>query len=175
MSETTVIGVFTAGKDAARAARAIRDARLGSVTTYAPTADHAVLSTRPPAQSPVRIFTLVGGLVGCAIGIALPIYTMVDWPLIVGGKPLVSIPPLVIISFELTMLGAALGGFGGFLLVSGLPQLRRDRWLGHQGARFTDDRFGVVVTCADAQQQDVCHQMDEAGAEQVEVEGAPRE
>ena len=41
-----------------------------------------------------------GALVGCAIGIALPVYTMLDLPLMVGGKPIIAVPPIVVIAFE---------------------------------------------------------------------------
>ena len=79
-----------------------------------------------PAErpSPVRIFALAGAAAGCAAGVALPAHTMLDTGLIVGGKPIVSIPPIVVIAFELTMLGGALGGLIGFLVLSGLPRLR---------------------------------------------------
>lgn len=165
MSARTVVGVFLTGTEAARAAADIEQEQLGAVTTYAPTADHAVLDSRSRPTSPIRTFVLTGGLLGCLIGIALPIYTMVDWPLIVGGKPLISIPPLVIIGFELTMLGAALGGFAGFLVLSGLPRIRRP----FSELRFTDDRFGVAVTCAAARQAEVESRLRQAGAESIDA------
>ncbi|NIP15320.1 MAG: DUF3341 domain-containing protein, partial [Pseudomonadales bacterium] len=59
-------------------------------------------------QSPVRIFTLVGGLTGAATGFAFTTWTSVDWPLVTGGKPIVSIPAYVVIAFELTVLFGAL-------------------------------------------------------------------
>ena len=167
MSTMTVLGVYTNGGDAARAVEAVRKRDVGTVTTYSPTADHAILDavrpeTSPP--SPVRAFTLVGGVIGCAIGIALPVYTMLDWPLVVGGKPIISIPPLVVISFELAMLGAALTGFLGFLIVSGLPTAREQMIARH---RFTDDRFGVVVTCTHEHQAVVRELLEQSGAEEV--------
>ena len=88
-------------------------------------ADHAPAEAVPRPASPVRWCTLTGALIGCAAGIALPVYTMQAWPLVVGGKPLVSIPPVVIIAFELSMLGAALGGLIGFLALGGLARPRR--------------------------------------------------
>lgn len=164
MSTTTILGVFTSGRDAARAVETIRKADLGTVATYSPTANHALLDTQSRGPSPVRLFTLAGGLIGGAIGIAGPVYTMVAWPLIVGGKPIISIPPLVIISFELAMLGAALGGLLGFLAMSGLPRVRATI-LTHQ--RFTDDRFGVLVTCPDKHHPAVRTHLERAGAEEV--------
>ena len=49
-------------------------------------------------SSPVRIFALVGGLIGAATGYLFPTFTVIDWPLISGNRPLVSIPPFTIIA-----------------------------------------------------------------------------
>lgn len=170
MSGTTVIGVYTDAQAAAQAAEAIRQAELGDVETVSPTADRALLAAVPRPASPVRLFTLLGAAAGCAVGIALPVYTMQAWPLIVGGKPLVSVPPIVIIAFELSMLGAALGGLVGFLALSGLAS-GRGRASGAAAAerRFTDDRCGVLVTCAERDRAAVRAQLERAGA--VEISG----
>ncbi len=172
MNEITLVGVYASGRAAADAAAAIRRAGLGEVETVSPTADHAVLAALPRPASPVRLFTLLGALAGCAAGIALPVYTMVDWPLVVGGKPLVSIPPVVVIAFELSMLGAALGGLAGFLALSGLPSLGGGTFVGRRRPpdctrRFTVDRFGVLVTCAGARREEVRAHLEQAGAEEV--------
>ncbi|MGZ8432659.1 MAG: quinol:electron acceptor oxidoreductase subunit ActD, partial [Candidatus Deferrimicrobiaceae bacterium] len=52
------------------------------------------------------------------------ILTTLSWPLIVGGKPIVSVPPFLIIAFALTILFGALSTFAGFLLLSRLPSLQ---------------------------------------------------
>jgi hypothetical protein len=49
---------------------------------------------------------------------------MLSWPLIVGGKPIVSIPPFIIIAFALTILFGSLSTFLGFLILSRLPSIR---------------------------------------------------
>ena len=105
-----VLGIFDRGKTAAVCARAILDEGLGEVVAYSPVPDHALDQALHVAVSPVRLFVLVGGLLGCATGFLFPIYTVMDWPLITGGKPLISIPAFVVIAFELTILLAAIGG-----------------------------------------------------------------
>jgi hypothetical protein len=75
---------------------------------------------RAPA-SRLRVFTLLGALTGLLAGFAFTIYTVLSWPLMVGGKPIVSIPAFVIIAFELTILFGALESMAGFLLLAGLP------------------------------------------------------
>jgi UDP-glucose 4-epimerase len=86
----------------------LRAAGIKKLTVYSPAPDHNIEHALHPAQSPVRIFTLVGGLTGTATGFALPTWTSLDWPLVTGGKPIISLPAWVIIAFELTILFGAL-------------------------------------------------------------------
>lgn len=74
--------------------------------------------------SPLRFFTLAGALTGLTSGFALTIFTVMDWPLITGGKPLISLPPFVIIAFALTILLGSLASFAGFLILGRLPSLK---------------------------------------------------
>lgn len=164
MNAATLLGVYGGVREAARAQAAVREAGLGTARAHAPMASGALLDAQAPRPSPVRLWTLLGGLAGGALGVALPAWTMIDAGVIVGGKPLVSVPPLVIIGFELAMLGAALGGLAGFLLLSGLPR-RRAPLL--RGRRFADDRFGVLVTCAPERRDAVRAQLEQAGALEV--------
>jgi hypothetical protein len=172
-----VLGIFDAASKAAAAAATLRAARhdeaVADVSVYAPTFDHAIDAALGPGKSPVRVFTLVGGLVGCVLGFAFPIYTVLDWPLMTGGKAIISIPPFVVIAFELTILLGALMTVVGFLLCSGLPRLRAH---GSSNApalydrRFSDDRWGVLVTCAADRVAAVRAQLERDGAEEVRSE-----
>lgn len=78
----------------------------------------------PGKRSKVRFFALVGAASGTVTGFAFTILTSLSWPLIVGGKPIVSLPPFLIIAFALTILFGALSTFAGFLLLSRLPSPR---------------------------------------------------
>ena len=74
-------------------------------------------------QSPLRFFTLAGALTGLSAGFALTIFTVLDWPLITGGKPLISLPPFVIIAFALTILLGSLASFAGFMILGKMPSI----------------------------------------------------
>jgi len=78
----------------------------------------------PGKRSKVRYFALVGAGAGTVTGLAFTILTALSWPLVIGGKPIVSLPPFIIIAFALTILFGALSTFAGFLLLSRLPSLR---------------------------------------------------
>jgi hypothetical protein len=91
-------------------------------------------------RSKVKYFTLFGALTGLFVGLAFTIYTVLSWPLMVGGKPIVSIPAFVIIAFELTILFGALATLTGFLLLARLPSPG-----GIVKPREYGNRFAIVV------------------------------
>jgi len=72
----------------------------------------------------VRLFVLVGGIAGVATGYLFTSLTALDWPLHVGNKPLVGIPPYTVIAFELMVLFGGLSGFLGLLVTARMPGVR---------------------------------------------------
>jgi hypothetical protein len=75
-------------------------------------------------RSKLKYFTLAGTLSGFIGGFALTIGTVLDWPLITGGKPLISIPAFIVIVFEMTILLGATFSLLGFLILSRLPSFK---------------------------------------------------
>jgi hypothetical protein len=92
--------------------------RLDAITPVPVPETETILKMK---YSPLRFFTLVGALTGLASGFALTIFTVLDWPIITGGKPLISLPPFIIIAFALTILLGSLASFVGFLILARLP------------------------------------------------------
>jgi len=84
-------------------------------------AEH-ILGSKP---SQLRFFTLIGAVAGFVLSLAFIIYTVLDWPLITGGKPLVSIPAFIIIGFECTILIGGIVSLFGFLHLTRLPNIKR--------------------------------------------------
>ncbi len=97
----------------------------GEMDIYMPYPVHEVDEILHEKPSGVRVFTLLGAVTGTITGFAFTTFTVLNWKLIVGGKPLVSIPAFVIVAFELTILFGALSTMLGFLLISGLPSIKR--------------------------------------------------
>ncbi len=71
---------------------------------------------------PMKYFAVFGGISGFVGGLALTIYTALSWPLIVGGKPIVSVPPFLLVAYILTILFGGLMSFAGFLLLAQFPK-----------------------------------------------------
>ncbi len=116
-----------------------------SIRAFAPVPEHDLEHAMGYTSSPVQYFALAGALTGTATGFALSIFTSMDWPLVVGGKPIVSIPAFVVIAFELTILFGALSTVIGLFLNMKLPSFRP---LVVYDPEFSAGRFGVYVSAS---------------------------
>ena len=110
---------------------------------YAPFPEHHIEHAMGYDQSPVRVWTLVGALTGTATGFAFTSWTSMDWPLITGGKPVLSIPAYVVIAFELTVLFGALSTVLGLFINSKLPGFKPSVVYDPE---FSSGRFGIFVS-----------------------------
>ena len=104
------------------ACKALRAKGHKGFRAYAPLPEHHLLEEGLGLHhSPVRVFTLAGGLTGAAAGFAFTIWTSMDWPLVTGGKPILSIPAYVVIAFESAILFGALATVIGLFINARLP------------------------------------------------------
>ena len=110
-----VLGVFGYLDTTLDAIKKLRAAGHTDFTVYSPIPRHEIEDALGQAVSPVRIFTLIGGIAGCAIGAWITLWMSNDWPVVVGGKPVGSIPPYVVIMFEMTILFGALSTILGIV------------------------------------------------------------
>ena len=102
----------------------LKKAGFDDIKAYTPYPDHHIEHALGYGESPVRVWTLVGGLTGAATGLAYTSWTSMDWPLLVGGKPMISIPAFVPIIFEMTVLFGALATLIGLAVLARIPNLK---------------------------------------------------
>ena len=120
----------------------LREGGFTDVTAFTPMPEHHVEDALGYGPSPVRVFTLAGGLVGAAGGLAITIFTSMDWPLVTGGKPIVSVPAFIIPIFEMTILVGALSTLIGLFINMKIPNLKP---LVVYNPNFSSGLFGVYV------------------------------
>jgi hypothetical protein len=177
MAATTdaVVGVFAHVDTTVRALEELQGKGYRDVEVYSPTPVHEIedVLERNRPVSGVRLFTLLGGLVGIASAFIITIWTSVKWGLVTGGKYLQAtpagvvgstLPPFFVIAFELMVLFGGVATLIGLVALARLPRVRRTRAF---DPRFTDDRFGVAVHCPPDRRASVRQILAAAGAEEV--------
>lgn len=120
----------------------LRKAGFTEIKAFTPYPEHHIEHALGYDQSPVRVWTLVGGLSGTAAGFGFTTFTSVDWPLVVGGKPIVGIPAYVPIAFEMTVLFGALATVIGLFILSKIPDVKPAVVYDPE---FSAGRYGVYV------------------------------
>jgi molybdopterin-containing oxidoreductase family membrane subunit len=158
--------------DLLSAMESLRRAGARIQTVYAPVGRREIQEALGLKPSPVRLFTLLGGLTGLASGLGLAVFAGLQWRFITGGKPVVSWIPFMIVGFEFTILFGILGNLIGMLLKARIPRVRLPD---HYDPRFTEDRFGLVVSCPEDRREEITGIMRDSGAEEVrEIGGRGR-
>ena len=168
-STETILGVFAHVDTTVRALEELRAKGYHDVTVYTPVPVHEIedVIERDRPVSRVRIFTLLGGLVGLASGWLLTAWSSLKWSLVVGGKPPIGLPvspPYVVIMFELMILFGGIATVIGMVTLGRLPQLRTSS---SYDRRFTHDRFGVAVHCAAERAASVREILRGGGADEI--------
>ena len=165
----TILGVFAHVDTTVRAIEELKAKGYHDLTVYTPVPVHEIedVIERDRPVSRVRLFTLLGGLVGLASGWILTAWSSLKWGLIVGGKPPIGFPvspPYVVIMFEMMILFGGIAAVIGLVSLGRLPQLRPSP---AYDPRFTRDRFGVAVHCAPERAPSVREILRQAGAEEL--------
>lgn len=107
------------------------------------------------------------GALGTTCAIAMQTWMLgVSWPMIIGGKPFIAIPDFVPVSFEMTVLFAAFGMVGSFLVSQDLKPYKVPRIFDR---RSTDDKHIVAIDLAKnaMSEEEIKATLQEAGAEEV--------
>jgi hypothetical protein len=128
----------------------LRDAGYTCWDAHTPFVVHgldAAMGVRP-TKLPYLVFAC--GLAGTLGGILLQWFTNAfDYPFMISGKPIFSLPANIPVAFETTILCAALGTLVGMLAFNGLPQLYHPLHTSRRFKRATDDRFFISVELRD--------------------------
>lgn len=97
------------------------------------------------------LIVLIGGIVGGVVGYALQYWVSVHaYPLNVGGRPLHSWPAFIVVTFEMTILFAALAAVLGMLALNGLPRPHHPVFSVPSFGLASRNRFFLLVLARDA-------------------------
>ena len=134
-----------------QAAETVRDAGFTRWDVHTPFPIHGMDQAMGLKDSKVGWFTFIGGLTGFTFGYCMVAYmNRFDYPIVVGGKPLMSPWFPFPVCYELTILLGAFGTLFGMLFLNRLPKLYNPVL---KNRRFTagamNDKFMLVIDTSD--------------------------
>jgi len=162
-----ILGIYSYLDSVLDAVKKLKAEGFSELRVFSPFPNHEIENEIKLPPSPVRFFTLFGALLGATCGFGFTVLTSMDWPISVSAKPIVSIPPYMVIVFEMTVLFGALFTLVGMLVNS---LLRKRVPVNMYDPRFSDDKFGVMVVCATEQMQNVKDILNSTGVEEIKVD-----
>lgn len=118
---------------------------------------------RPSAITRVSTIGFVGAILGLLLGVFLVWGTPYLFPLTVGGQPIYPVPQLLIIVFEMTMLGLMGFSFLGMFVDSGFPSYTPKEYI----PEISNGRIGVLFRCPSEDESRCVDALTKAGAQSV--------
>jgi hypothetical protein len=115
------------------------------VETFTPYGVEGEESVTPRRRSPVAPIMLAAAITGGLSAYFMQWYATRDYWLNVGGRPVYSWPSFIPVTFELTVLSAALAGAAGMLWLAGLPRLDHPVFSDPRFRRASQDRFFICI------------------------------
>ncbi|MEW5908259.1 MAG: DUF3341 domain-containing protein [Thermodesulfobacteriota bacterium] len=162
--EKSILGFFPSEDRAAHAILALRGTSWSVKKVLSPVPGPKIFDALNLRKSRIGYFTLAGGVIGFFTGFALAAFTALQWELIVGGKPVVSLVPFFIVGFEFTILFAVFGNVAGLIHQMKLPD--------YKGLVELDpyrdvNRFGILSSCPLEEEGSLIAFFKEHGAEET--------
>jgi hypothetical protein len=141
-----LVGVFDDEDVLMKAVENVRQKGVKIHEVYTPFPVHGLDEALGYRRSRLPIAAFLFGMTGTMLAIFTQIWMMgFDWPMIIGGKNYVSLPPFVPVTFEFTVLLAAFGMVGTFLIVS---DMKPYKWPRQYDIRSTDDKLIMAIDLA---------------------------
>lgn len=119
-----VVGFWSDDHKTVEAAHKMREAGYKHFDAITPFPVHGMEEAVGIKRSPIPYVTFVAGLTGGSLGLLMEYWmSAVNWPLNIGGKPYFSLPAFIPITFELTILFAALSSVATMFILNKLPSV----------------------------------------------------
>lgn len=163
-----LVGVFDDEDAVLSGIKGVRDSGIKIHEVYSPFPVHGIDEALGIKKSRLPIAAFLFGMTGTSLALLMQIWMLgFDWPMIIGGKNPASLPPFIPVTFEMTVLLAALGMVGTFMIVS---DLKPYGWPRQFDLRSTDDKHIMAVDLAinkSKSKEEISRILKSAGASEV--------
>lgn len=145
-----IMAEFDTPTQLVEAARQVRDAGYTKTDAFSPFPLHEIDEALGIKRSILPFMVFGGGVIGLLSGLGLQYFVHVlDYPIIVGGRPYFSLPSFIPPSYELTILLAAFTAVFGMLFLNGLPQPYHPVFNVPRFALATREKFFLLIETRD--------------------------
>ena len=125
----------------------IREKDHQIIDVYTPFPVHGLDKALDMKRTRIPGAGFICGAIGGLLGFFFQAWVFtIDYPLVFGGKPYLSVPSFIPVTFELTILFTALGVVSALLIRSRLKPTKKFEPIND---RITDDRFVILVSTGD--------------------------
>ena len=161
---TNALGLFDAPATALAAAGELKGAGFDTPSVISPIPLHGAEEVLGEKKPVIKRFSFFGGIFGALFGFTLAAGTAVLYLHPTGGRPIIAIPPFLIITYEMTILCGILATVIGFLISARFPAIRERLYVPEAAV----DKFAVAVVCQDAEGYRRAEEiLRSAGAEEI--------
>lgn len=162
-----VLGIYDDEDVLLSAIKQVRESGIKIHEVYSPFPVHGIDEALGYKRTRLPIAAFMFGILGTSLALLMQMWMLgFDWPMIIGGKDFISLPPFIPVTFELTVLLSALGMVGTFMIVSDLKPYKKPRIF---DIRITDDKHVMAIDLAknDLAKEDIKKIVSGSGAGEV--------
>ena len=141
-----IVGIFDNEEVLLDGIKSVRDNGVKIHEVYSPFPVHGIDDALGYKRTRLPIAAFLFGMTGTSLALTMQIWMLgFDWAMIIGGKNFASLPPFIPVTFELTVLLAALGMVATFMITN---DLKPYKWPRQFDLRSTDDKHVMAIDLA---------------------------
>jgi len=145
-----LIAEFEKPEDLLNAIHHAREEKYRRMDAYTPFPIEGMDEALGFHRSGLPLIVLIGGILGCLGGYFMQYFaSVIHYPLNVGGRPFHSWPSFIPVTFEMTILGAALSAVLGMLALNNLPMPYHPVFNVERFQMASRDRFFLCIEATD--------------------------
>lgn len=144
-----LLAEFATQQELVDAARRVREQGYRRIDAYSPYPIESLPKVLEIRTHTIGWLSLLGGLFGFFGTLAVQVLINWNYPIDVGGRPILAWPAFAVVDFELMVLFSVIFPVVGMLYLNGLPRIHHPLFGTPRFSLASDDRFFLFIEAAD--------------------------